>query len=62
MISKTKRIICTALIILGILSIIAACIGLGFPINNTFNQIPICVAGLLLGAVSALVGGVTLSF
>lgn len=62
MISKTKRIICTALIILGMLSIIAACIGLGFPTNNTFNQIPICVAGLLLGAVSALVGSVILSF
>lgn len=62
MISKTKRIIGIILIIMGLLSIIAACIGFGIPVATTFNHMPICAAGIILGIAGIFAGAFITSF
>lgn len=62
MINKTKRIIGVILIIIGLLSIIVACIGFGIPVATTFNHMPICAAGLILGVAGVLAGAFIISF
>ena len=62
MVSKTKRIVCIGLIVIGLLAIIASCIGFGIPIATTFNHIPVCVAGVILGILGVFAGAFIMDF
>lgn len=56
MISKARKITGIALTVIGVISIIAACIGFGIPIATTFNHIPVCIAGVILGVTGIFAG------